>query len=313
MTDGGRSPAAADGAGPGGGAPRRLLVVDLDGTLLGPDRTIAAADAAALRRAAAAGTTLCVATGRGQHTARPVLAQLPVPAYAALHNGALMLDPRGAELWRTAMHPAAVAAAVPLVRAAGLHPMLYARPRPGVPAPATAGTAGTAGGQPDLVLVLEPAARRSPYTQAYLRTKQPILELTGDVLGARHRGVLGLVSFGARSAAAAAAAALRPLRGRLSSWWSTPLHDAAYLLEAVAPRGTKRGAVARLTRALGLTRDRVTAIGDNSNDLELLNYAGVGIAMANATPDVRAAADFVTASNAEAGVARALAWLESQR
>lgn len=162
---------------------------------------------------------------------------------------------------------------------------------------------------PDLALVLEREARHSPYTQAYLGTKEAILEVTGDLRGARHRGVLGLVAFGPRAAVTAAAGALEPLHGRLVSWWSTPLHDAAYLLEVVAPQGTKRGAAERLTHRLGLTRDRVVAIGDNNNDLELVNYAGVGIAMANATPELRAAADFVTTSNTQAGVAHALEWL----
>ena len=394
--DGGRWPTAPDRGAPHVRTPRRLglLVVDLDGTLLGPDRTIGAADAEALRRAAAAGVTLCVATGRGLHTARPVLATLPVPAYAALHNGALMLDPDGAELWRTPLHPAAVAAAVALVRAAGLHPLLYARPLAGAPqavagpespphAEASQQVTGAAqparGGQaaggtipardlqpgaawqlggagrtavpttaprapqpppvagallagprqpadarlaagatavrappPDLALVLERAARRSPDTQAYLSSKDAILEVTGDLLGARHRGVLGLVAFGPRAAVTAAAEALKPLHGRLASWWSTPLHDSAYLLEVAAPQGTKRGAAERLTCRLGLTRDRVAAIGDNNNDLELLNYAGVGIAMANATPGLRAAAAFVTTSNTEAGVARALEWLDAE-
>ena len=417
--DGGRWPTAPDRGAPHIRTPRRLglLVVDLDGTLLGPDRAIGAADAEALRRAAAAGVTLCVATGRGLHTARPVLATLPVPAYAALHNGALMLDPDGAELWRTPLHPAAVAAAVALVRAAGLHPLLYARPLaaapqavagpespphaeasqqvagaaqparggqaaggtmptggpapgavrqpaaagampaggpPGGPAPGAAWQLGGAGrtavpttaprapqpppvagallagarqpadarlaagataaraAPPDLALVLERAARRAADTQAYLSSKDAILEVTGDLLGARHRGVLGLVAFGPRAAVTAAAEALKPLHGRLVSWWSTPLHDSAYLLEVAAPQGTKRGAAERLTCRLGLTRDRVAAIGDNNNDLELLNYAGVGIAMANATPGLRAAAAFVTTSNTEAGVARALEWLDAE-
>ena len=277
-------------------SPHRLLAVDLDGTLLNPDSRIGAEDAAALRRAAESGTQVLIATGRGYHSTirllglTEALAELAVPAYLALHNGALVLDPSGAELWRIEMDADAVAATLPRVRAAGLHPMLYV------------GVQG--GGGSDVSLVLEEAGYRSRYAQFYLRTKTEILELAADVAAAAHRGVLGMVSFGTRAEVMAGAAALAHLDGRIASWWGPfPSADA---LEAVAPGGTKRGAVQRLAERLRLTARDVVAIGDNSNDLEMLRYAGIAVAMANATPEVRAAAHFITASNAEAGVGAAL-------
>ncbi|MDE0026841.1 MAG: HAD hydrolase family protein [Spirochaetaceae bacterium] len=274
-------------------SPPRLLAVDLDGTLLNPDSEIAAADADALRRAADGGMVVLIATGRGHHSVmrlRAVLEDLAVPAYLALHNGALVVDPSGAELWRTAMGAEAVAAALPLVRGAGLHPMLY--------------VGATGGGGPDVTLVLESAAHRLPHAQFYLRTKYRILEVVDDVAAAAHRGVLGIVSFGTRAEVRAGAAALAHLDGRIASWWGPfPSADA---LEAVAPGGTKGHAVKRLADLLGLDRRHVLAIGDNANDLDMLNWAGTAVAMANATAEVRAAAHFVTTSNADAGVAAAL-------
>ena len=274
-------------------SPPRLLAVDLDGTLLNPDSEIGSADADALRRAADSGMAVLIATGRGYHSAlrlRGVLEDLAVPAYLALHNGALVLDPSGAELWRTPMDVRAVTATLPRVRAAGLHPMLYV----GV----------EAGGGPDVTLVLEDAAHRSPYAQSYLSTKTHILELAADVAASAHRGVLGMVSFGTRAEVVAGAAALAHLDGSVVSWWGP--NGNSDLLEAVAPAGTKGHAVQRLTERLGLGRRDVLAIGDNSNDLSMLRYAGTAVAMANATPEVRAAANFVTESNAAAGVAVAL-------
>ena len=270
----------------------RLLAVDLDGTLLTPDRRIGAGDADALHRSVDAGVVVLVATGRGLHTARPVLEVLPVPAYAALHNGALMLDPSGCELWRVSMQPRAVAAALPLVRAAGLHPMLYS------------GVAGAGGG--DVTLVLEREARESPHTQDYLRTKGPILELVEDVAAACDHGVLGIVSFGPRNSVAAAATAVGRLDGEVESWWSPSTASGADLFEALAPGGAKGRALRRLTERLGFTPNEVMAIGDNNNDLDMLRYAGTAVAMANATPEARAAAHFVTSANTADGVAHAL-------
>lgn len=273
----------------------RLLAVDLDGTLLTPDRRIGAGDADALRRAVDAGVVVLVATGRGLHTARPVLEALPVPAYAALHNGALMLDPSGGELWRVCMQARAVAAALPLVRGAGLHPMLYA------------GVAGAGGA--DVTLVLERDARDSPHAQEYLRTKGPILELVADVAVVRNRGVLGIVSFGSRDSVTAAATAVAPLNGSVESWWSPSTGSGADLFEALAPGGAKGCALRRLTERLGFTPEEVMAIGDNNNDLDMLRYAGTAVAMANATPEARAAAHFVTTANTADGVAHALAYV----
>lgn len=272
--------------------PPRLLAIDLDGTLLGPDKRISPGDGGALRRAVDAGAAVLVATGRGLRSALPILEALPVPAYAALHNGALVLDPAGAELWRAPLSPHAVAAALPPIRRSGLHPMLYA---------------GAAGGSAEVTLVLEPAARRSRYTQAYLGTKDTILELVADVAAARRRGVLGIVSFGTRRAVLAAAAAVAPLHGLVRSWWNPAPVPAVDLFEVVAPGGAKGGALRRLAERLGLTPQQVMAVGDNTNDLDMLRYAGTAVAMANATPEVRAAAHFITADNTAGGVAQALA------
>ncbi|HLV81194.1 MAG TPA: HAD hydrolase family protein, partial [Chthonomonadaceae bacterium] len=57
---------------------------------------------------------------------------------------------------------------------------------------------------------------------------------------------------------------------------------------------------------LDVAREETMAIGDHFNDLEVLRWAGVGVAMGNALPEVQAAAGWVTASLEEDGVARAI-------
>lgn len=66
-------------------------------------------------------------------------------------------------------------------------------------------------------------------------------------------------------------------------------------------------AVASVLAALGVGWDRVVAFGDAPNDTGLLAAAGLGVAVANASADVRAAADALTAGNDDDGVAT---WLE---
>lgn len=68
----------------------------------------------------------------------------------------------------------------------------------------------------------------------------------------------------------------------------------------------KANAAKHLATRLGIEPDQVLAIGDHRNDLEMLSWAGTGVAMGNAHPDLKRIADWVTTSNDEDGVAHAL-------
>jgi Cof subfamily protein (haloacid dehalogenase superfamily) len=68
----------------------------------------------------------------------------------------------------------------------------------------------------------------------------------------------------------------------------------------------KANAAKLLAERLGIQPSEVLAIGDHRNDLELVTWAGIGVAMGNAAPELKAAADWITATNDEDGVAVAL-------
>jgi Cof subfamily protein (haloacid dehalogenase superfamily) len=78
------------------------------------------------------------------------------------------------------------------------------------------------------------------------------------------------------------------------------------MLEIAAPGVSKATALARLCGRLGIDHSDVVAFGDMPNDLPMLHWAGHAVAVANAHPDVLAAADEVTGANDEAGVAQVL-------
>ncbi|AYJ88234.1 sugar-phosphatase [Bacillus safensis] len=79
-----------------------------------------------------------------------------------------------------------------------------------------------------------------------------------------------------------------------------------FFLEILHPDVSKGNAVKLLAKELGIPREEVMAIGDNGNDVSMLEFAGCGVAMGNAIDDVKAVADVVTKSNNEAGVAHVL-------
>ena len=76
-------------------------------------------------------------------------------------------------------------------------------------------------------------------------------------------------------------------------------------IELNAPGVTKGSGLKTLADTLGLAMNQVMACGDSGNDLAMIQAAGYGIAMGNATPDVLAAARYVTDANTHAGVAKA--------
>ena len=83
--------------------------------------------------------------------------------------------------------------------------------------------------------------------------------------------------------------------------------SAPFFLELVPKGIDKAQSLLRLLGKINLTPADMIAFGDGYNDLSMLKLAGVGVAMANAAPEVRAEADYVTLSNEEDGVASALA------
>lgn len=86
---------------------------------------------------------------------------------------------------------------------------------------------------------------------------------------------------------------------RTAQWYACG-HD------VISADGGKRSAMLEILRRYDITPEECIAFGDSENDIEMLRAAGIGVAMGNATPDCRAAADYVTADCDEDGLLKAL-------
>lgn len=91
------------------------------------------------------------------------------------------------------------------------------------------------------------------------------------------------------------------LQGKINVFRSEP-----YFLELVPQGIDKAQSLAVLLKELGISREEIIAIGDGYNDLSMIKFAGLGIAMGNAQEPVKKAADYITLSNEEDGVAEAI-------
>ena len=83
----------------------------------------------------------------------------------------------------------------------------------------------------------------------------------------------------------------------------TVVRSAPFFLEFVNKESSKGVGLKALSEHLGITEKEVIAVGDANNDLSMLEYAGLGVAMENGTKEVKEIANYITKSNEEDGVA----------
>lgn len=259
----------------------RLVAFDLDGTLLGPGLAISEAVAEAVRLLREAGVTVAVVTGRMARTAERFALELGLDGMPLVgFNGALAKLVGRSRLWWHVTIPTELAIeVVSFLDAKGLGPVVLAR---------------------DRILARGPDERIDRYqTVAGVRP-----EYVGDLAG-RLRGpkpirptkLLQVEDPAAMDRLLAEAA--QRFGARLSVTTSYP-----FFLEFMAPGVSKGRALARVCRRLGIRADEVAAFGDGMNDLDMIEWAGLGVAMAESPAALLAAADRVVEGPPGDGVAR---------
>jgi Cof subfamily protein (haloacid dehalogenase superfamily) len=251
----------------------RLVASDLDGTLLGPEATVSDRTRAALARVRQAGIVVVLVTGRPPRAVRAIAARAGLGGLAICANGALVYDLDAQKVATSSPLPAPVGArlvgelreALPGVVFASEDERGFQRETAWVH-PGLARADDVVHADP-LDLVAEPVAK--------LLVRHP--ELRFGELVDRIRALAG---------------------DEAVVTWS-----AVGLAEISAAGVTKAYALDWVCRRQGIAASEVVAFGDMPNDLPMLAWAGHSVAVANAPPEVRAAADEVTASNVEDGVA----------
>lgn len=263
-----------------------LLAIDIDGTLVAEGDRITAGTCAAVRRAAAAGLKVVLATGRRYRTARAATAPLQLPLPTVCLGGALTKSESGETLRCERFAPTAVAALLQLARNHGL-PLLLQR------------DAHALGG-PDFIA--DARVPWNPETRAYMHANGQV----GRVATAPEtdaEDVLMIGCFAARERLAGLQAAIAKAHGDA---YATVLVESkkspGWYLETTLGHVNKWHALRELAADVGVAANAVCAVGDSLNDLPMIRGAGFGVAMGNAEPAVQAAADWVTGSNREDGL-----------
>lgn len=265
---------------------KRLLCLDLDGTLVRPDGSIAAVDLVALARARRQGVIVTIATGRMVSGAFPVARALGVTVPIVCADGSVLACPTsGTLLERQPIARDTVRACLSTVLAHGLLPLLFL---PGA--------------------IHGPAASRA--LAPHLTSWTPRMAFHAEPHRIPLDDVMLVLALGARHATDAARDALAGEHGQSMEATSFPFGPDFFAVRA-QPRGCSKGiALARLAARCGVAREDVAAVGDWWNDLSMLSWAGRSFAMAHAPEGVRAAATDTLQRSVGGGVAEAIErWL----
>jgi hydroxymethylpyrimidine pyrophosphatase-like HAD family hydrolase len=262
-----------------------LIASDVDGTLLGPLEELTERTISVIRRVTETGVPFVLVSGRPPRWIPNVAKASGLTGYAVCANGAILYDIGADEV--VAVHG--------LLEPMLLHDVADALDKALPGCRLAAERIGAHAVDPDVQHFLIEPDYHNPWGDGEGATS-PRAELLG------HPAVKLLVSMHGMSSDEMASAARAVLDGAVDITFSAR----SGLIEVAAHGVTKATGLAEVAERFDVPAERTIAFGDMPNDLEMLRWAGHGVAMANAHPAVLKVADEITAPNSEDGVAQVL-------
>ncbi len=276
----------------------RLLALDIDGTLVNSRDELTAATRVALARAVQAGIRVVLATGRRYSRALPLVEPLKLDVPLVTASGALVKDPLDHRtLFCAAFRPGVLEGSLHLVAAAGYDPVLYADTY-----------------HEGFDLYCRSIEVKKPELAEFFRLNPDCHRLCPTLVAAPPPGIFSCFTMGSRLEMLALATQLeeRYPRDLYVHVLRSPRY-VGYMCE-VAPAGvTKWSGIERLARGWQIEDEQICAVGDDVNDIPMIRAAGLGVAMGNAQPEVKAAADRIAPCNNSDGLAEVVGWILDAR
>jgi Cof subfamily protein (haloacid dehalogenase superfamily) len=269
----------------------RLLAIDIDGTLLDSRGRLPDAHRDALAGAFARGIEVALATGRSFHFTQPIAALLPIPLTLIVNNGAVVRTKAGGTELRH------------LLPREAAHAVL----------------AGTREYEDSVALVFDRLGARQivsqemdwshPHRRGYFEKNQAFIQRVPTPLAEMlTEDPIQVMFNGSVEPMRALVASLRALpTAGLFSVAITEYEKRDFSLVDVNGAGCSKGStLARWAGTRGFRQEEVMAVGDNLNDIEMLDFAGTAVVMGNATDALKSRGYHVTGTNDEGGLAQAI-------
>ena len=259
----------------------KMIVLDLDDTLLKNDRTISARTKKTLLEAQAAGVKVVLSSGRPDFAVKPIAKELELEKHGGFivsFNGAKITDcVNGNELFSAGMSAEAVYKLFEMSKAEGAFIHTYIGD--------------------DII-----ASEMNEYTDIEKQITGMNIIVPSDFKAYIKNDVVKVIVLQSPEKIKAIEEKWKPIiKNKLYMTTSKP-----FFLEFMNPSVDKGKSVLRLAQMLQISAAEIIAFGDSCNDISMLEAAGTGVAMENAVERVKSIADYVTASNENDGVALAV-------
>ncbi|MFZ5647861.1 MAG: Cof-type HAD-IIB family hydrolase [Bacillota bacterium] len=259
----------------------RMLATDLDDSLLNDRYEITPVDREAIARAVSAGVRVVLATGRMFRSALPYALDLGLDTPLVTYQGAFVKFPDNGKVLYNRPVPLEIALdLVETVTAAGFHTNIYI----------------------DDNLLVEKLTEESRIYQEISGIEPVVVGDLARYLREERRDPTKILMVSSRDK-------IDRLWGELGNYFGEKLYitkSKPIFLECMHPESTKGRALKAVAGYYGISPADIIVVGDSYNDLEMIRYAGLGVAVANAREEVKKSAGFVTLSNNDGGVARVI-------
>lgn len=256
----------------------KLIAVDLDGTLLNSRHQLTDSTKSALIQAIEQGVQVVIATGKTRHSAQEAIRALNLQTPGVYLQGLMICNADGSVRHQQSIDASVVSEINAFARGQRLSLVAYSGA--------------------DIL-----TEQRNQYTDRLIAYHEPTpieVESLVELLDSRPMNKLIIIDTAPRINDVR-----EELSGRLDGR-ATLVQALADMLEILPPGASKGAGLRRLLDDLGVSPEHVLAIGDGENDIEMLQMAGIGVAVGNAMPQAKAAADYVVASNDADGVVEAV-------
>lgn len=252
----------------------KLVALDLDGTLLSENKVLNASTQAAIKKAQDKGVLFTIATGRMYRGAVRYATQLDIKIPIITYNGAVIKNPLSGEVYREFKVPSSLATKA----------------------------IDALDGEPVLKYVFLGdnviTDLAHDWTDNYANVLDVEMKFVDDIRLALNDDPI-MVVFMVQA----------EMRKNITDTLKTAFGSEAritnssnWFVDVLNPSASKSLALQQLAENLGISRDEIIAVGDNLNDLEMIQYAGLGVAVANASDDLKQSADYITEAECYLGV-----------
>jgi len=266
----------------------RLIAIDVDGTLLDTRGQIPQANIDAIHDAVSAGIHIALVTGRSYPFARPIAELLPASITLIVSNGAVERDMDGSRVARRLLDRQIARAVLDSTRPfRELAALVFDR-------------------DADRQVMFETMDWEHPGRKAYWARNHSLIAQSVPLEDALVEDPIQVMFNGGVDAMRSLYCALHADANGFSVSLTEYVHRDFSLIDVTAPNATKGRALAWRAAQLGLSREEVMAVGDNFNDLEMLEFAGLPVVMANAVDGLKQRGWAVTGDNENAGLAEAI-------